>query len=309
MMSRMRLKIGTRGSKLALTQSEWVREKIIDRYPDIEIDLVRIKTKGDKILDSPLSLIGGKGLFVKEIEDALLRGDVDIAVHSMKDVPAELPKGLMLAAHPKREDPRDAMISLQFSDLDDLPQNASVGTGSLRRSSQLLNRRPDLKIIPMRGNVDTRLKKLQTDRLDALILATAGLNRLGLSEKISLSIPTHDLLPAIGQGTLGLEIRENDTKTMEVIQCLNHRETALITKAERAFLTKLGGGCQVPIAGHGTLVEDTLVLRGMVAELDGSRILRDEIRGPSDQAQGLGERLGERILNAGADQILAAIYG
>jgi hydroxymethylbilane synthase len=305
----MQLRIGTRGSSLAVIQSGWRKNRIEAMHPDISVELVRIKTKGDRIIDSPLSKIGGKGLFVKEIEDALLRKDVDLAVHSIKDVPAELPDGLWLPVFPEREDPRDAFISKGYATLSVLPQCASVGTGSLRRSSQLLSIRPDLKIVPLRGNVDTRLKKLESGDMQAVILAAAGLRRLGLSDRITQSLPTEALLPAIGQGALGLEVRKDDERTLEILSFLNHRPTELAVRAERAFLKRLEGGCQVPIAGFGTVEGGVITLKGMVAELDGSRIIRDEVTGPHDRPEDLGLGLAERLLESGADKILAGVYG
>jgi hydroxymethylbilane synthase len=305
----MDLRIGTRGSKLALAQSNWVREKIESRHLDVKVELVRIKTKGDKILNSPLSRIGGKGLFVKEIEDALLRGEVDLAVHSMKDMPAGLPEGLNLSVFPEREDPRDAFVSLHCRRLQDLPEGASVGTGSLRRSAQLSHARPDLRVVPLRGNVGTRLRKLSSEGLGAVVLAAAGLNRLGLSARISHIFSLTELLPAIGQGALGLEMRGDDDAVMETVSFLNHRVTEVTLRAERAFLKTLEGGCQVPIAGHAVLRGDGLTLEGMVAELDGSRIIRDEVTGAKDSPEEIGVTLAERILSAGADRILARIYG
>jgi len=305
----MRLKIGTRGSALAVSQSEWIKNRIVSRHPDISVELVRIKTKGDKIIDSPLSKIGGKGLFVKEIEDALLRKEVDLAVHSIKDVPAELPDGLCLPVFPEREDPRDVFISKEYASLSDLPEGASIGTGSLRRSSQLIHIRPDLHIVQLRGNVDTRLKKLESGAMQAIILAAAGMNRLGLSAKITELLSTEALLPAIGQGALGLEVRKDDDRTLEILSFLNHRPTELAVRAERSFLKRLEGGCQVPIAGFGIVEGRNIILKGMVAELDGSRIIRDEIKGPDTKAEELGFALAERLLESGADRILAGVYG
>jgi len=305
----MRLKIGTRGSALAVTQSEWIKNRIVSRHPDISVELVRIRTKGDKIIDSPLSKIGGKGLFVKEIEDALLRKEVDLAVHSIKDVPAELPEGLCLAVFPEREDPRDVFISKEYASLSDLPEGASIGTGSLRRSSQLMHIRPDIHIVQLRGNVDTRLKKLESGAMQAIILAAAGMNRLGLSAEITEHLSTEALMPAIGQGALGLETREDDDRTLEILSFLNHRPTELAVRAERSFLKRLEGGCQVPIAGFGIVEGGNIILKGMVAELDGSRIIRDEIKVPDSEAEELGFALAERLLGAGAARILAGVYG
>ncbi|MGD2125408.1 MAG: hydroxymethylbilane synthase [Desulfobacteraceae bacterium] len=305
----MHLRIGTRGSKLALTQSEWVKGKIKATYPEAQVTLVRIKTKGDKILDSPLSNIGGKGLFVKEIEDALLRKEVDVAVHSMKDVPAELPEGLMISVFPRREDPCDALVSKNYNSIEALHQGASVGTGSLRRSAQLHHLRPDLRVVPMRGNVETRLRKLDSGDLDAIILASAGLKRLGLSERIRHALAPGRFLPAIGQGVLGLEMRQDDDVVHSRLHFLNHDETEMTVRAERAFLKELEGGCQVPIAAHGRLGGDGLTLTGMVAELDGSVLIKDEISGPRENPEELGVTLARRLLASGADEILARIYG
>jgi hydroxymethylbilane synthase len=304
----MILRIGTRGSKLALVQSEWVKKEVQSRYREVRVELVKIKTKGDKILDAPLSKVGGKGLFVKEIEEALLESDVDLAVHSMKDVPAELQKGLKLSVYPKREDPRDAFVSGHFSTVEDLPQGALVGTSSLRRSAQLLHMRPDLHIVPLRGNVDTRLRKLDSGELQAIVLAAAGLNRLGLSDRITALLSPDSVLPAIGQGVLGLEVRENDQKTRNLIFFLNDVETELTVRAERAFLKALEGGCQVPLAGYARVEKDRIVLDGMVAELDGSVILRQQRSGGKDKPEDLGVALARQLIAAGADGILAKIY-
>ncbi|MFC1534336.1 hydroxymethylbilane synthase [Thermodesulfobacteriota bacterium] len=304
----MLLRIGTRGSKLALVQSTWIKNKIAARHPDVHVELVTIKTKGDKILDSPLSKIGGKGLFIKEIEEALLRKEVDLAVHSMKDVPAELPEGLYLPIFPEREDPRDAFVSLRYKKIGELPARSRVGTGSLRRSAQLLSMRPDLDVIPIRGNVDTRLRKLESGELEAIILATAGLNRLGFQDKTGSALSSDEFLPAVGQGALGLELRKADDTVLDLLNFLNHKQTEMAVKAERAFLKKLEGGCQVPIAGHGRLDGNSLMLRGMVAELDGMRIIRDEAIGDMEDPEGIGITLAERLLESGADEILARVY-
>ncbi len=304
----MILKIGTRGSKLALTQSHWVKEKIEKKHSHIQVELVRIKTTGDKILDSPLSEIGGKGLFVKEIEDALLENRVDMAVHSVKDVPAELPEPLMVSVFPKREDPHDALLSRDNLTLDGLPLHARVGTSSLRRITQLLYIRPDLDTVPVRGNVDTRIRKLESGEFHAIILAVAGLKRLGLASRIDERISSHLLMPAIGQGALGLEVRQEDQKTMDLISFLNHGPTEMTVRAERAFLQELEGGCQVPIAAIGSLNDENLYLRGMVANLDGTEILKDEITGKKDKAEELGITLAKRLLDAGGREILRDIY-
>jgi hydroxymethylbilane synthase len=305
----MLLRIGTRGSKLALAQSEWVKEKIEARHSGVRVELVRVKTTGDKILDSPLSKIGGKALFVKEIEEALLRKDVDLAVHSMKDVPAELPDGLTFTTFPKREDPRDAFVSLKYNALEQLPHGARVGTSSLRRTAQLLHIRPDLELEPMRGNVDTRLRKLEAGDLQAIILAAAGLKRLGFVDRISQVLSEDQILSAIGQGALGLEVRRDDEQTIGLIHFLNHEETEVTVKAERAFLEELQGGCQVPMAAFCRLKDKQLHLDAMVAEVDGSRVIRDESTGEKDQAEELGITLARRLLASGADKILERIYG
>lgn len=294
---------------LALAQSKWVKERIETRHPDVQVELVKITTKGDKVLDAPLAKIGGKGLFVKEIEDALLRKEVDLAVHSMKDVPAEMPDGLKLFAFPEREDPRDAFVSKDFEDISELPQGASVGTGSLRRSAQLLNRRPDLKIMLLRGNVDTRIRKLDSGEFHAVILACAGLGRLGFVDRITSAIPTDELLPAVGQGALGLETRQDDKETQEILKFLDHEQTAVTLKAERAFLKELGGGCQVPIAGYCRLLGNELIIQGLVAELDGSRIIKDEKKGPKQNAEEMGIQVARNLLESGAEKILDKIYG
>ena len=305
----MVLRIGTRGSKLALTQSEWVKKKIEGKHPHAQVQLVRIKTTGDKILDSPLAKIGGKGLFVKEIEEALLNKRVDLAVHSMKDVPAALPEGLILATFPEREDPHDAFVSIECPNLDQLPQGARVGTGSLRRAAQLLHIRPDLELLPLRGNVDTRLRKLEAGEFQAIILAAAGMRRLGFEGRISQLLSTEQILPAIGQGALGLEVRHDDDETIGLINFLNDEETQVTVKAERAFLKELEGGCQVPMAAFSRLNGGRLDLEGLVAELDGSKIIRDRITGARNEAEDMGIRLAKRILASGADEILERIYG
>ena len=305
----MVLRIGTRGSKLALTQSEWVKKKIEGKHPHAQVQLVRIKTTGDKILDSPLAKIGGKGLFVKEIEEALLNKRVDLAVHSMKVVPAALPEGLILATFPEREDPHDAFVSIECPNLDQLPQGARVGTGSLRRAAQLLHIRPDLELLPLRGNVDTRLRKLEAGEFQAIILAAAGMRRLGFEGRISQLLSTEQILPAIGQGALGLEVRHDDDETIGLINFLNDEETKVTVKAERAFLKELEGGCQVPMAAFSRLNGGRLDLEGLVAELDGSKIIRDRITGARNEAEDMGIRLARRILASGADEILERIYG
>ena len=305
----MILKIGTRGSKLALAQSQWIKKRIETKYPHIQVELVKIKTTGDKILNSPLSRIGGKGLFVKEIEEALIREEIDVAVHSMKDVPARLPVALTLSTFPEREDPRDALISIGDRTLEELPQGSGVGTCSLRRAAQLLHLRPDLNMVPLRGNIETRLRKLRSGDLQAIILATAGIKRLGLATNITQVISPEQILPAIGQGALGLEVRRDDENTINLLDFLNHKKTEVTIRAERAFLNELEGGCQVPIAAFARLNGKNLRLEGMVAELDGSKIIRDELSGEKDRAEEIGIELARRLLNSGADKILKRIYG
>jgi len=304
----MDIRIGTRGSKLALNQSEWIKKQLEMRHSGIRVDLVKIKTTGDKILDTPLSKIGGKGLFVKEIEEALLESRVDVAVHSMKDVPAQLPKELMLSTFPPREDPSDALIAEGECRLDQLPKGAKVGTSSLRRGAQLLHFRPDLKLVPLRGNVDTRLNKLKSGNLQAIILATAGLNRLGLSNVITQTIPFHQLLPAVGQGALGLEVRRGDQETIDLLDFLNHEDTQTAVTAERAFLKTLEGGCQVPIAGFARINGDTLSFEGLVAELDGSRVYKETVTGRRDQAEAMGIETAQTLLASGGGDVLRRLY-
>jgi hydroxymethylbilane synthase len=292
-----------------MAQSEWVRSRILEQEPDSVVELVPIKTKGDKILDSPLSLVGGKGLFVKEIEEALLQGSVDAAVHSMKDVPAELPEGLCLAVFPEREDPRDALISAPaYRRFEELPRGARVGTSSLRRSAQLLSVRPDLRILSLRGNVDTRLAKLNSGEVDAVVLAAAGLRRLGVEKAITQALPIDLVLPAVGQGALGLEMREDDAATRRLLDFINHPETELRVRAERAFLHELQGGCQVPIAGHAVIQAGGLSLRGLVAELDGSRVIADQVTGDELRPEDLGRELAGLILSSGGGEILERVY-
>jgi hydroxymethylbilane synthase len=300
--------IGTRGSMLALWQAEWVKSLIKELSPSLEVELKKIKTSGDKILDVPLAKVGGKGLFVKEIEEALLRGEVDLAVHSMKDVPAELPKGLHISVITKREDPRDALISkgVKFRDL---KEGANIGTSSLRRSCQLLNARPDLRISMLRGNVDTRIRKLDEGQFDAIVLAAAGVKRLGKGDRITEIIDTGTSLPAIAQGAVGIECREDDGFINDLIKPLDHPETSICVRAERAMLIRLEGGCQVPIAGHATLKDGRLELIGLVGSVSGDRIIKDRVEGGPDEAEAMGTELAESLLKQGAAEILAEVYG
>jgi len=310
MEKRNKIIIATRGSKLALWQAEWIKSQIENLIPDIKVELNKIKTTGDKILDVPLAQVGGKGLFVKEIEEAMLRGEADLAVHSMKDVPADLPEGLHLSAICEREDPRDALIAREsISGLGDLPQGGHVGTSSLRRICQLLNKRPDLKITQLRGNVDTRLRKLEEGQFDAIILATAGVKRLGYAERITEKISMDISLPAIGQGAVGIECRTDDDFINDLLSKLNHKETWICVTAERAFLKKLEGGCQVPIAAYAQLHDGNLVIEGLVGSLDGKTLIRESIDGRPEEAESLGTTLAENLLSKGAGEILAEVYG
>lgn len=306
-MAPTRLRIGTRASQLALWQANWTKAQLEQRYPGIVVELVKIKTMGDKILDVPLAQVGGKGLFVKEIEEAMLRGEIDLAVHSMKDVPTEFPEELGLVVTTEREDPRDAFISdgVTFSQL---RQGARIGTSALRRQAQLLKARPDLEMVIIRGNVETRIRKLKEDNLDAVILAAAGLNRLGFTDVISELLSVDFSIPAIGQGALGLECRLDDHATIEALAFLNHADTAAAVAAERALLKRCEGGCQVPIAAHGTVQGATLTLVGLIASVDGQQTVRDTLSGPASQAVALGVQLAERLLAAGGRQILETVY-
>lgn len=300
--------IGTRGSRLALWQAEYIRSRLQELAPDVSILLQRIKTSGDKILDVPLANIGGKGLFVKEIEEALLAKKIDLAVHSMKDVPSVLPAGLKILGVPLREDPRDALISQSDVALNDLKQGGRIGTSSLRRQAQLLGYRSDLSISLLRGNIDTRLRKLETGEYDAILLAAAGLKRLGWESRITELLSPDICLPAIGQGALGLEGREDDMFVTGLVAQLDDFSTRIAVTAERTFLDRLEGGCQVPIAGHAVLEGETIRLDGLVASLDGQHIIRDTIHGSVNQAASLGIQLAERILHAGGESILREIY-
>ena len=332
-----RVVIATRGSKLALWQAGWIKTELEKRYPDIDIELEKIKTTGDKILDVPLAKVGGKGLFVKEIEEAMLRGEADLAVHSMKDVPADLPAELHIAVICEREDPRDALIvrtqkterGLQTAQgFKDLPHGARVGTSSLRRICQILNKRPDLKIIQLRGNLDTRIRKLDEGQFDAIVVATAGVKRLGMPERITEVLDPDITLPAIGQGAVGIECRIDDEYIHKLINPLNHVETAICVRAERSFLKKLEGGCQVPIAAHARLIRQNtegsgqkteadckvstdnckLVIEGLVGSVSGDRIVKGSIEGDPDDAEHLGINLAEGLIAKGAGEILAEVY-
>ncbi|MCG8075061.1 MAG: hydroxymethylbilane synthase [Candidatus Thiodiazotropha taylori] len=300
--------IATRKSPLAMWQAEHVAAELKRVHPDIRVELMGMTTQGDKILDTPLAKIGGKGLFIKELEQGLISGEADIAVHSMKDVPVELPPGLHLPVIMQREDPRDAFVSNRYQSIDQLPQRACVGTSSLRRQCQLAEGRPDLVIKSLRGNVNTRLRKLDDGEYDAIILAAAGLKRLGFEDRITALIGPEKSLPAIGQGAVGIECRVDDPRVNDLITPLHHAETAYCVGAERAMNQRLNGGCQVPIAGYAMLESDNLWLRGLVGEPDGSRIIRGEVEGKTQEARAMGEGLADRLLEWGADEILKALY-
>jgi len=302
------LRIGTRGSQLALYQANWVREKLVQTHPNLKVTLVTIKTTGDKIQDAPLAKIGGKGVFVKEIEEALIQRRVDLAVHSIKDVPTELPKELHLSAITTREDPRDVFISKDGKNLRELQQGAKIGTGSLRRQAQLLHFRGDLELIPLRGNLDTRLKKLEKMNMDGIVLAMAGVKRLGFESRITEIIPTEISLPAIGQGALGIETRKGDKEVEERIHFLNDPPSAIAVSAERAFLKKLEGGCQVPIAAFARIIDSTIHIDGLVGTIDGKRLIKHHLEGPIDQGVLLGTELAEILLGKGAKEILEEVY-
>ena len=307
------LVIGTRGSQLALWQANHVAERLRAAFAGLSVRLETIKTTGDRILDVPLAAIGGKSLFVKEIEEALLEGRVDLAVHSMKDVPVDLPPGLIIAAVTKREDPSDVLISRTGARLKDLPSGARVGTSSLRRQAQLLHCRPDLAVVGLRGNLDTRIRKLDSEGLDAIVVAAAGVKRLGWMDRISEFLSPDVCLPAIGQGALGIEMRELRAESREpsiprIVGVLDHPDTHTAVRAERAFLRRLGGGCQVPFAAHAEVAEAHLVLRGLVATPDGRRLVRGERGGTADECEAVGTALAEDLLARGAAEILQAIF-
>ena len=298
------IRIATRKSPLALWQAEHVRQRLQALNPELTIELVTMSTQGDRVLDSPLAKIGGKGLFVKELENGMLEGRADIAVHSMKDVPAELPDGLGIGAILEREDPRDAFVSNTCASVEALPRGARVGTSSLRRQCQLRAVRPDLEILDLRGNVNTRLAKLDNGDYDAIVLAAAGLKRLGMEERIARALPPEEMLPAIAQGVIGIECRSNDARVAALISALNDPYTALRTAAERAMNARLAGGCQAPVAGYSELDGDLLHLRGMVGRTDGSDMVRGDISGPPADAASLGEQLADDLLARGAKSIL-----
>ena len=306
---RKEIRIGTRASALALWQAEWVKSELEKKYPGMTVSLTKIKTTGDKILDVHLAQVGGKGLFVKEIEEAMLANEIDIAVHSMKDVPTLFPDGLHLSCITKREDARDALLTRNNMKFKDLPQGATIGTSSLRRQAQLMSVRPDFKIQQLRGNVDTRLRKLKEGQFDAIILAAAGVRRLGLTENVSEYLDPSISLPAIGQGALGIECRVDDRELNDLIAFFNHQDTRTCVTGERALLRRLEGGCQVPIACYGQMMNGKLHLIGLVGSVDGKRIIKDTIEGEADKAEKLGVTLAEKLLSKGADVILREVYG
>lgn len=290
----MALRIGTRGSPLALVQANEVKRRLIEQDPGLLVEIVVIRTTGDRVRDRPLSEIGGKGLFTKEIEEALLDGGIDLAVHSMKDMPTRLPDGLGITSILPREDPRDALLGA--ASVSALPRSAVVGTSSLRRKALLLHHRPDLRIVGLRGNVDTRLKKLEAGEMDATILAAAGLNRLGFGHLVTAPLGADIMLPAVAQGAVGIEIRLDDAATGARVAAIDHRETHLAVRAERAMLAALDGSCRTPIAGHATLADGVLTLDGMVVKPDGSAAEREMLSGPANDPESLGHRLGEALL-------------
>ncbi|MDH5679261.1 MAG: hydroxymethylbilane synthase [Nitrospinota bacterium] len=303
------LKIGTRASPLALWQANFIRSEIEKKHPGVEVKIFHIHTQGDKILDVPLAKVGGKGLFVKEIENELLAGNIDLAVHSMKDVPTALPDPLEISVICDREDPRDAFLAREARSVADLPQGAKVGTSSLRRQAQLLGLRPDLNVVSLRGNVGTRVRKMTEENMDAIILAVSGLLRMEMDNLITARLSEEDFVPAVAQGALGIETRKDDSATRAMIDFLNHPPTAQRVAAERAFLARLEGGCQVPIAGHATLVDGRLKLDGLVGSVDGKIIFRDKTEGDPADGPALGRALAEKLLDMGAAKVLAEVYG
>ncbi|MGE5372592.1 MAG: hydroxymethylbilane synthase [Solirubrobacterales bacterium] len=300
----LKIRAGSRGSKLALWQTDLVIEKLSQLHPGVCFETVMIKTKGDKLLDVALSRIGDKGLFTKEIESELLAGHIDLAVHSMKDLPTEVPDGLEIGAILTREQPQDVLIAANGASLAELPHGARIGTSSLRRRAQLAAVRPDLRIVDLRGNIDTRIRRLTEEGLDAIILAFAGVARLGYEDRVTEMLP---FLPAVGQGAIGIEIRKDDPTVKPLVQTINHDETRTAIAAERSFMAVLEGGCQIPIGALGTVKGDQLEVEGLVADLDGKRILRDRMTGPAADPVGLGRKLAERLLDQGAGDILREI--
>ncbi|HMF50386.1 MAG TPA: hydroxymethylbilane synthase [Candidatus Saccharimonadales bacterium] len=302
-----RIRLGSRGSMLAIAQSTWVQQQLMRHHRDLEVEFTVIKTSGDRFIDRPIANVGGKGVFTKEIEEALLANQIDIAVHSMKDLPTELAPGLTIAAVPEREDARDVLVTRNHCALGELPSGARIGTGSLRRRAQLLYRRKDLHVTPIRGNVDTRLKKLDSAEVDALIMAAAGLKRIGREERIGEYLPDAICVSAVAQGALAIETREEDVFTRELLRLLHDSRTFAEVSAERALLARLGGGCQVPIGARARVVDEELSLIGVVASPDGSGLCRGEISGPARQPVDLGQRLADQLINQGAAQLIASV--
>lgn len=300
----MKIKIGTRGSKLALTQTHDVARRLKEIAPEVDVEICVIKTQGDVLKDVSLAQIGGQGVFVKEIEEALLDGRVDLAVHSMKDVPGEIPEGLTFAAIPEREDARDVWVSQDATKIESLPKGAKIGTGSQRRGAQIKAFMPGVEIVPLRGNIDTRLKKIDTENLAGVILAAAGMKRLGYERTISRFLPTQIMLPAVGQGALGLQTRASDTELIALCGRLNHPATHAEVTAERAYLRALGGGCRLPIAAYGLIEEGRLGLEGFLGAPDGSDYVRDKVWGDPAEADALGKRLADMILDKGGKRLL-----
>ncbi|MFH0924836.1 MAG: hydroxymethylbilane synthase [bacterium] len=303
------IKIGTRGSKLAIWQANHVANLLQNYYPALKVEIIKIKTTGDKILDVPLAKVGGKGLFVKEIEQALIDGTIDLAVHSMKDVPTEQMEGLILGAIMEREDPRDVLISNNKLKLNQLPHNSLIGTSSLRRQCQLLQISPGTKIVQLRGNLDTRIRKLREEKLTAIIVAAAGVHRLGLKELIADYLAPQQFLPAIGQGAIGIETQSNNYKILDLIQPLNHPETQIAVSAERSFLKKLEGGCQVPIAAFAKVSNGKVSIEGLVGSIDGKKIIKDFTDGKIEEAEELGFILADKLISLGAKDILKEVIG
>ncbi len=299
------LRIGSRGSRLALWQAAFIRSLIENKFPKIKIELSQIRTTGDKNLDLPLSKIGGKEVFVKEIEEALLRDEIDVAVHSMKDLPTFLPEGLVIGAAAQRHDPRDALVSNRDIKLYELPKGAKVGTSSLRRQAQILHLRPDLQIVPLRGNVDTRLRKLKTEGLDSVVLALAGLERMGFKNEVTEPFSIHVLVPAPGQGTVAVECREDDVEVTRILSEINHEDSGITASAERAFLEGIGGSCEIPVGCYAMIKEDRIKILGLIASPDGREMIREEIEGPLKNHKATGRELARRILEQGGRKILS----
>lgn len=303
------IRIGTRKSQLALWQANYVRERLLTAHPELTVEIVKMSTQGDKILDTSLAKVGGKGLFIKELEQRLLDGSTDIAVHSLKDMTIDLPDGLHLSVICPREDPRDAFVSNHFKSLSDLPAGSRVGTSSLRRQAQLRAAYPILKVIGLRGNVNTRLSKLDDGDYDAIILAAAGLKRLGFQNRITHALEPEQCLPAVGQGAVCIECRSDDSELNKLLAPLNDADTASCVSAERAMNAALDGGCQVPIAGYAVLEGDEIYMRGLVGDPDGGEVLTCEARAPRAEAEALGKKLADDLLGQGADKILNRVYG